>query len=304
MAARFWEWVLGCEFALGILIAVVMAAAFPLPSAATMLIAPAAFLAISCTLVLSSFLFSRIADRAPRGPVSGARHALRALITELVSFDIAKFAMAAPSHRHPPGIDLPRPGQSARPVLLIHGFACNRAVWRPWLERLQAAGFAPIRAIDLEPLFGDIQTYANSVVQELLTMQRQNGNVRIAIIAHSMGGLVARAALRSVGAAVISRIITVGTPHHGTAIAWFFPSRATQQMRLNTPFIQALNAAQEGQLSVPVVSVYSLDDNFIVPARSAALTGARLHELRGLGHLGLLSSQRSIQCAVSALTDG
>ena len=193
-------------------------------------------------------------------------------------------------------------GGDARPVLLIHGIACNRAIWRPWLRRLQATGFQPIRAVDLEPLFGDIDAYADRVADELRSMQTRCGGARVTVIAHSMGGLVARAALSRVGPDVIRQIVTLGSPHHGTVIARLFPWRLARQMRPGSAWLRALRARQAPPFAVPFTSIYSLQDNLIVPARSAALAGARLYELQGLGHMGMVGSPRSIDCAVAALT--
>ena len=50
------------------------------------------------------------------------------------------------------------------------------------------------------------------------------------IVAHSMGGLVARAYLRRHGGAQVARVITLGTPHHGTALANLAPGSNARQM--------------------------------------------------------------------------
>lgn len=62
-----------------------------------------------------------------------------------------------------------------------------------------------------------------------------------------------------------------------------------------------LNASEGAPLPVRVTSIYSVHDNLIVPPCTAALAGACLHELRGLGHLSLLSARESIDCALAAL---
>lgn len=62
-----------------------------------------------------------------------------------------------------------------------------------------------------------------------------------------------------------------------------------------------LNACQEGRLGIPVTTLYSLDDNYIVPAESARLDGARAIELEGLGHLALLDSKTVLEHVISEL---
>ena len=192
-------------------------------------------------------------------------------------------------------------GREPRPVLLIHGIVCNGGVWRGWLRQLQVAGFAPVRILTLEPLFADIDVHAARVARELEALQRECGGARVAILAHSMGGLVARAALRLVGPQTICQVITLACPHHGTQRADRFPSRPTRQMRLNSAWLAALNAAQEPQWPIPVMSLYSLDDHLVVPADSARLGNADCRVLRGVGHLGLLDSPEARQMVMTTL---
>ena len=44
-----------------------------------------------------------------------------------------------------------------------------------------------------------------------------------------------------------------------------------------------------------------MQDQIIVPARSAAVAGAQPHELRGVGHLGILASAECMRLTLDAL---
>lgn len=44
-------------------------------------------------------------------------------------------------------------------VIFIHGFFCNRGIWTPWLQLLQAAGH-PFIALNLSPVLASIDDYA------------------------------------------------------------------------------------------------------------------------------------------------
>jgi len=57
-------------------------------------------------------------------------------------------------------------------AVLIHGVACNRALWRPMIAHLRAAGFAPVRTLDSEPLFPDIDHITAGSSAKLLRLQR------------------------------------------------------------------------------------------------------------------------------------
>ncbi|HYB33649.1 MAG TPA: alpha/beta fold hydrolase [Steroidobacteraceae bacterium] len=306
MASQFWRLLLGCQLLYAAAITAAIAASVSPTAVTVLLVALAAGASAPGVLAAGSYALSYAAGRGERAPATSGhrgllRDRLRALLCESLAFGWATRVMIAEPYQRPQRAEPPTRASPARPVLLIHGIVCNRGVWRPLLPRLRALGFAPVRAVNLEPLRGDIEWYAASVVEELRRLQRESNGAPVAIVAHSMGGLVARAALRSVGPEVISRIVTIGSPHHGTVTARLFRSSAARQMRPDSPWLSALNAAQEGRLPVPVTSIYSLQDNLIAPARSAVLQGARLHELRGLGHLSLLRARGSLDRVLAAL---
>jgi hypothetical protein len=73
-------------------------------------------------------------------------------------------------------------------------------------------------------------------------------------------------------------------------------------MRPESSWLRALNEAQESHFEVPIASIYSREDWLIRPPDSAVLAGADLHELRGIGHLGMLRDRRSVNCIVAELT--
>jgi triacylglycerol lipase len=293
------------ELAFAAALAALLAAALSLPIGAAFPIALLLSVLLPGVLVVASFLIAALL--APGG-ASGLCSTMRALLTEAIALEAAALTMALRGDSLPAAVAAgdavtAKPG-ARRPLLLIHGIVCNCNVWRPWLKPLQTAGFGPVRALNLEPLFADLEIHALRVVQELRALQREASGARVSIIAHSMGGLVARSALRSLGPESVSRIVTLATPHHGTRIArcfaWLLPMR---QMFPDSAWLQAINTAQEGHLAVPLTSIYSREDNLIAPSRSARLEGAEAHELRGLGHLALLGSRRAIAQTVAALAD-
>ncbi len=301
MAARFWRFLLGWQLLYAAAFTAALAAVSSLSAAQLVPTALVVLISAPCLLVAGSYLIGRVAARrdgsADRAPLRGLT---TALLRETLAFCAATFASIAEPYRRAPPEGAGR-AAAASPVLLIHGIVCNRAVWRPLLERLAARGFAPVRAVNLEPLFADIDTHAASVVRELRELQRASDGVPVAIVAHSMGGLVARAALAAGGPGLVSRIVTIASPHHGTALARLFRWAPARQMRPGSSWLQALNAGQEGAWPVPVTSIYSLHDNLIAPPRSAALAGAAPHELAGLGHLSLLRARASLERTLAAL---
>ncbi|HMD75681.1 MAG TPA: alpha/beta fold hydrolase [Steroidobacteraceae bacterium] len=323
MAARFWRSVLGGAVALAGLSGVFLALEFSLPPPIAVAIGIGVLAALLIAVVASSFVLAQSARndlQARRKP----RNALRALLGEIIEFPLAMLAMSfyirpkmqaqAPAHgqAHAPlqaqaqaQLQARAPGAAEpalRPVLLLHGFLCNANIWRRLQMRLRTAGFGPIEALDVEPLLADIDFQAGRVAPSLLALQRRCHGERVVIVAHSMGGLIARALLRDLGAGAIRRIVTIASPHHGTALARGLPWPNTQQMSAVSPWLRALNLAQEGRFAVPIASIFSAEDNLVAPAASARLEAAELHELHGVGHLGILRSRQALDCVMTALT--
>ncbi|HSC08716.1 MAG TPA: alpha/beta fold hydrolase [Steroidobacteraceae bacterium] len=293
MAARFWRCVLGCELFVAAMIAWLCTPARDWPAA--LALALGLFVAMQFLLVGASLLAARLTGGKTR---SGTGYGLRAWVSESLHFLHVQLAMSAPragaARRCPPS----EPAQ--RPLLMLHGILCNHAVWRRLGRRLAAAGFAPITAPDFEPLDAGIDDYRACAERELLALHGQC-RAPVAIVAHSMGGLVARSLLATLGPEVISGVVTVASPHHGTTLARCLPLAGARQMRPDSEWLAALNAAQEGRFPVPLTSIHGREDNLVVPAQSAVLRGAESCELRGLGHFGLLRSRRSLEAIVNAL---
>lgn len=189
--------------------------------------------------------------------------------------------------RHRPAPFL-APRSQALPVLLIHGYGCNGGYWRPLRRQLESAGISH-DAVDLEPVTAAIDDYAGQVEAGVQRLLAATGAPRVVIVAHSMGGLVARAWLRRHGAAAearVARVITVGTPHSGTALASLGIGANAAQMRRDAPWLARLAQDDEGRRAL-FTSIWSWHDNIIAPQLSCQLAGARNVALGGIGHVAL-----------------
>ncbi|MBY4895733.1 triacylglycerol lipase [Cupriavidus sp. AU9028] len=189
------------------------------------------------------------------------------------------------------------------PVLLVHGYGCNHAVWLDLEPRLAAAGFR-CEGIDLEPVLGDIDDYATALLARLRAMTAAHGEPPL-LVCHSMGGLAARAALvlaRRSGAGEVARgLVTLGTPHHGCTLAMFGSGINARQMRCGNPWLQALAAGEDAHARARMVSIFSWHDSIVGPAGASVLAGARNVPLAGIGHVSLLRDPAVAQALVEAL---
>lgn len=187
-------------------------------------------------------------------------------------------------------------------VLLVHGYVCNHAIWQPLAHWLAQRGHR-IDAVDLAPLFGSIDDYVPLLAEAVARLQARNGDAPIAIVAHSMGGLVARAYLAQHGGAAVAALITLGSPHHGTWSAHFGHGRNVAQMRPGNRWLAALDLSEEAALRERFTVIISQHDNIVVPQLAQTLAGARTHVLVGVGHVQLAYDRQVWQLVAQALED-
>ncbi len=293
MTARFWQWLLLAEGVLAALAAGTLAWLTAVPLVAAWILYLLLLQALGIAL---TYVGAVVIDRAHgRRDVFGSLlRAPRVIAQEFCTLGWLKWRMALePFARNRERRD-DRTGSN--PVLLLHGVLCNRAVWSYIRRRLLAAGFAPVVAIDLEPTLGSIDAQAVSAMRALEALQKTCNLKPVIVITHSMGGLVARAAIRTLTPAQITAsfaaLITLATPHHGSELARLLPGTAPKQMAPGSSWLVALNQAQQGAMPVPVISIYSHDDNLVAPRVNMRLPGAESLGLPGLGHFAMLMSAR------------
>ncbi len=189
-----------------------------------------------------------------------------------------------------------------RGVLLVHGFLCNRGLWNPWMMRLQERGI-PFVAVNLEPTFGSIDQYVATIEAAIGQLQAM-GCAKPLVVAHSMGGLAVRAWLRtSRDDHRVHSIITIGSPHGGTALARFGFSHNTRQMRRGGPWLSALEASESRQRRALFTCYFGHCDNIVVPASTATLAGADNRHIPGIAHVHLAFQPQIFDDVLARLGD-
>lgn len=189
-------------------------------------------------------------------------------------------------------------------VVFIHGFFCNRAFWSPWMQQLTAEKRA-FAAITLEPAFGSIDHYAAIVEAAVIKVTQATGQAPT-LICHSMGGLAARAWLRSNAAndSRVKRIITIGSPHFGTALSTekaLLPFINTHQMQRLGAWTQQLATDEPPTRYNKFTCWYSNCDNIVVPTSTAMLPGADNRFVTAQGHVSMAFSQQVMQESLALL---
>jgi triacylglycerol lipase len=176
-------------------------------------------------------------------------------------------------------------------TVFVHGFVCNRGFWTPWMEGLRQAGM-PYTSVNLEPVFGSIDRYVD-VIEDAVARAEALGKQIPVIICHSMGGLAVRAWLASAPGNLsrVTKVITIGSPHHGTWLARWSRVKNGRQMRQKSDWLSAL-AQKEldlhgAQAYTKFVCWYSNADHIVFPTSTALLPGADNRHVPGVAHVAL-----------------
>ena len=181
------------------------------------------------------------------------------------------------------------PSGDGTPVLLVHGYGCNRGAFNRLAPRLAVAGLQP-HFHDLEPVYASIDDYVPALAARIDEVLRSTGVPRITVVCHSMGGLALRAYVARHGAGKLAGVVTIGTPHAGTVLAILGLGTNGRQMRPGSAWLADLERARADALSVPWLAIWSTHDNIVAPADSARMAGADELRLEGIGHLAMLDS--------------
>ncbi|HEX8520883.1 MAG TPA: alpha/beta fold hydrolase [Tepidisphaeraceae bacterium] len=114
------------------------------------------------------------------------------------------------------GLSLPKTiDERRRMVVLVHGLDCNKSNWWSMADLLGKEGYQV--AYFTYPSDGPIEESVNLLADEMRALRAKHPNVPLSMIAHSMGGLVARAYVegeRYVGN--VNHLIMLGTPNQGS----------------------------------------------------------------------------------------
>ncbi len=216
--------------------------------------------------------------------------ALRMVLEEYLGF-ILLFSVIQPFESFWMGPDRLSKFAGARPpLLLIHGYQCNRGFWFWMRPRLEAAGWT-VATLSLEPAWTEIDNYAPAVARRVDELLAVTGAPQAILIGHSMGGLVLRAYLRQYGRDKVARVISLGSPHNGTRLAPLGIGPNARQMRIGNPWLAALAVPGVAPLPPGSVSIYSCHDNYVFPqCAGSTLEGATNVAIGGVAHIAMAFS--------------
>ncbi|MFJ6439740.1 lipase family alpha/beta hydrolase [Streptomyces sp. NPDC091649] len=192
----------------------------------------------------------------------------------------------------PAAAALPVTATAAPPVVLLHGFIGNRSVFVVLRRALTRRSHRHLESLNYSPLTRDVRTAAELLGRHVEEICARTGHSRIDIVGHSLGGLIARYYVQRLGGdRRVRTLVTLGTPHGGTAVA---PGTGVhpivRQMRGDSTLIEELRGPAPG-CRTRFVSFWSELDQMMVPVRTACVDHPDLDAVNvrvtGIGHLAL-----------------
>jgi len=185
-------------------------------------------------------------------------------------------------------------------VLVVHGYAGHPHSNGPLRHHLDRQGFRT-ESIDLRG-HDDVPAMADALGDWL--QQNVTSNEPVAIVAHSLGGVVARYACRNADVrARIERMVTLGSPHEGTRIADLVDSEKASALERDAELTERLERQEPWDPNEfpRLICLWSRSDLMMVPPQAAVADGAEDRELEGMTHYGYMLHPRAWRAIVEAL---
>jgi pimeloyl-ACP methyl ester carboxylesterase len=186
-------------------------------------------------------------------------------------------------------------------VILIHGFFQTRNIWEVMEDRLRHDGFGVI-SFNLGGLLWRYNTRpidktARYVAEKVEYLSAREGFQAVHLIGHSKGGLIARRYVQHYGGDKrVKSLITLGTPHRGTAMALaavpiLSVGLLGSSLKDLLPHSRVISRLQQDTFPshIPLTSIYSSSD-LVCPHWSSVLrprpgeTSMNNVRIRGIGH--------------------
>ncbi len=191
------------------------------------------------------------------------------------------------------------------PVLLVHGWGLNTWITWPLMEpRLEEDGYE-VYTIDFSDNIGSNTVNAEELSAKVEEILAETGEPKVDIVAHSMGGISTRYYIKYLGGeAKINDVVELGTPNHGTLVAFlgYMFSEGAREVVPLSPFLLDLNSSDETPGPVKWTSIWTIFDEVNIPSINSILDGA--HNLMvwwPVGHLGLTWDLTTYEWVVEGL---
>jgi len=167
------------------------------------------------------------------------------------------------------------------PIILVPGYGGSDTVLETLANRLHSAGRTTILLALPDDATGDLNVQAG-ILAARVAEALNAGAPSVDLVGYSAGGIV-------IGLFVaahpkeVRQVVTIGSPLHGTQIAALAVTLnlsssvcpvACREMAPGSSVLASLDAAEPAHTGVPWTSMWTTDDQVVLPPDSARFTGA------------------------------
>ncbi len=168
------------------------------------------------------------------------------------------------------------------PVLLVPGYGGSTSGLTVLAGRLRQQG-KDAEVVSLPGnAAGDLTAQARVLATAARAARARTGATSVDVVGYSAGGVVARLWLSQDRDAAVRRVVTLGSPQHGTQLASLgalFAGQcplACRQLDPGSALLARLNAGSGSEVpqGVSFISLWTSRDEVVIPPESAVLAGA------------------------------
>ena len=184
-------------------------------------------------------------------------------------------------------------------IVLVHGFLRSPGDWIWFKHQLQKKTTLPIFNIKLRPALAPMQSIAENFAADLEILEKKYGIKHWYLIAHSMGGLVCTyCAIHLDFHQKIKKVITLGSPFHGTKVSSLAMGDNAKQMHPHSQFVMQLRREISKEQHFDLYQIATPFDNIIFPWQSSFTEPQFVtaqYTTKPTGHIALLYSNETLQ---------
>lgn len=173
------------------------------------------------------------------------------------------------------------------PLIFVHGLGGGRGDFLLMAQYLRLKGRKRHYKIKFQK-GQSIHQMAGALARFVREVTKVTKQKKVDLVAHSLGGLVARAAVIEHGMQMsVKTLITLGSPHRGTHPARYLHSKIIKDLRPESAYLKGLNKKRWPK-RVKGFAFWSRNDLFILPPESGIGDGMKAVEMTPFTHYSYL----------------
>jgi len=185
-----------------------------------------------------------------------------------------------------------RPRGGGRPVLLVAGWGLNRASLALLAARLRRDGRV-VHAAALPWRSTSLDEATAALTKHLSAVVRLSDSLTVDVVAFGLAGvLVRKVAQNAQASSLLGHVVTVASPHRGTALALLGRAESMGKLRPGSAFLDTLVRGERFPVRDRFASIASPFDAIVFPFDLAYCPGAFNVTVERMGHFSMLYSER------------